>query len=422
MRAKFRARSKTLFALRIASIALGVFVSAACVSVYRMNESNDLTRAEVQRISRKRVRIHWPASFTTGPVIIYAGTTPETIDHSAPLAQKKGGFVNLTTASHPRIEAGHRLYYELVAVEGGASIVTAERRLPLDGADNFRDLGGYRTADERFVRWGVLFRSNDLADFTDADLDYLSEVDIRLQCDLRSDLEREKRPNRVLLTPVPEILEYPIPQAGMNPSEIQEAIRTGTMGELDIRQIMLSTYRSFPIEHRDLWARIFSRLQDPNSLPFLVHCTAGKDRTGFISALVLLALGVPEQTVYEDYLATNRYRATYNNFVLRWVPLYSLFRTERKELLPLLDARAEYLDASFQEIRNRWGSVDVYLEEALGLTPERREALRANLLTPSPLRSIRDVAPAERTSLPEPTTQRRESAGRLTTVVQSSDF
>lgn len=202
--------------------------------------------------------------------------------------------------------------------------MTAERRLPLDGADNFRDLGGYRTADERFVRWGVLFRSNDLADFTDADLDYLSEVDIRLQCDLRSDIEREKRPNRVLLTPVPEILEYPIPQAGMNPSEIQEAIRTGTMAEFDIRQIMLSTYRSFPIEHRDLWARIFSRLQDPNSLPFLVHCTAGKDRTGFISALVLLALGVPEQTVYEDYLATNRYRATYNNFVLRWVPLYSL--------------------------------------------------------------------------------------------------
>ncbi len=422
MRAKFRARSKTLFALRIASIALGVFVSAACVSVHRMNESNDLTRTEVQRISRKRVRIHWPASFTTGPVIIYAGTTPETIDHSAPLAQKKGGVVNLTTASHPRIEAGHRLYYELVAVEGGASIVTAERRLPLDGADNFRDLGGYRTADERFVRWGVLFRSNDLADFTDSDLDYLSEVDIRLQCDLRSDIERERRPNRVLLKPVPEILEYPIPQAGMNPSEIQEAIRTGTMAELDIRQIMLSTYRSFPIEHRDLWARIFSRLQDPNSLPFLVHCTAGKDRTGFISALVLLALGVPEQTVYEDYLATNRYRATYNNFVLRWVPLYSLFRTERKELLPLLDARAEYLDASFQEIRNRWGSVDVYLEEALGLTPERREALRANPLTPSPLRSIRDVAPAERTSLPGPTTQRRESAGRLTTVVQSSDF
>ncbi len=209
--------------------------------------------------------------------------------------------------------------------------MTAERRLPLDGADNFRDLGGCRTADERFVRWGVLFRSNDLADFTDADLDYLSEVDIRLQCDLRSDIEREKMPNRVLLTPVPEILEYPIPQAGMNPSEIQEAIRTGTMAELDIRQIMLSTYRSFPIEHRDLWARIFSRLQDPNSLPFLVHCTAGKDRTGFISALVLL--GVPEQTVYEDYLAANRYRATYNNFVLRCVPLYSLFRTERKELL-----------------------------------------------------------------------------------------
>ena len=106
-----------------------------------------------------------------------------------------------------------------------------------------------------------------------------------------------------------------------------------------------------------------------------------QDRTGFISALVLLALGVPEATVYEDYLATNRYRAAFTDTVLRWTPLYSLFRTQPEDLLPLLDARREYLEASLQQIRDDWGSVDIYLEAALGLTPARREALRTTLLT-----------------------------------------
>lgn len=423
MRAKLRIHSRTISVLATASIALSVLI-AACTGIHRtkINESSDLTRPEVQRISRKRVEIRWPASFTTGPVLIYAGATPESIDHSAPLAQKTGGVVNLTTAAHPRIEASHRLYYELVAVDSGASIVTAERKLPLDGADNFRDLGGYPTTDDRYVRWGILFRSNDLADFTNDDLDYLSEINIRLQCDLRSESERERRPNRALRAPAPEILEYPIHQLSMNPDEIQEAIRTGTIAAIGIRQTMLSVYRSFPTKHRDRWASIFDRLEDPQSLPFLVHCTAGKDRTGFISALLLLALGVPEQIVYEDYMATNTYRASYNNMILRWAPLYSLFRTSKEDLLPLLDARMEYLEASFQEINERWGSVDVYLEEALGLTPERLETLRANLLTPSPLRSTHAVALIDQVSSSGRMTLDQKPSANLGTAARSAEF
>ncbi len=411
---------RPLFALGIASITLGGLFGA-CTTVHQTKLSNDLTRPEVDRVSRERVRIRWPASFTTGPVLIYAGPTPDAIDRSAPLAKKSGGFAYLTTASHPDVKINHRLYYELFAVNSGESIVTAERRLPLDGADNFRDLGGYRTTDRRFVRWGVLFRSNDLADFTDDDLDYLSEIDIRLQCDLRSDHEREKRPNRPLRGTTAEVLEFPIRQVSMNPSEIQEAIRTGNIGDLGIRDIMLATYRSFPVDHLDRWQRIFRRLENPDSLPFLVHCTAGKDRTGFISALVLLALGVPEQTVYEDYLATNQYRASYNNMILRWAPLYSLFRTDEKDLRPLLDARAEYLEASLQEIKNRWGSVDVYLEDAIGLTDEKREALRANLLTTPRLQSVKNTAPAGNAMFSERMTPSHEPAVPINRMAQPSD-
>lgn len=423
MRNKPGTHSKLISALVGANIAL-FFLIAACATVHQseMNESNDLTRPDVQRISRKRVQIRWPASFTTGPVLIYAGATPETIDRSALLARKTGGIAKLTSAVHPLIEAGHRLYFELVAVEGGASVVTAERRLPLEGADNFRDLGGYRTTDGRYVRWGVLFRSNDLADFTDNDIDYLSEIDIRLQCDLRSESERARRPNRALQTPAPEILEYPIHQVSMNPDEIQEAIRTGTIASIGIRQIMLSTYRSFPGKQIDYWANIFDRLEDPSNLPFLVHCTAGKDRTGFISALLLLALGVPEDVVYEDYMATNSYRAAYNSMVLRWAPVYSLFRTSREDLLPLLDARREYLEASLQEIKNRWGSVDVYLESALGLTPEKREALRENLLTPSPRGSIHDIALTDETKFSERMTSAPKPSSNLGAATRPTRF
>ncbi len=379
----FRTKPSQVLRLGTVSLVLGVVV-IACATARRTEEPLELTRPVVERVSEGRVRIRWPAAFTTGPVTIYAGATPETIDRGTPLAQVTGGSVELTTASHPHIDDDYRLYYELVAAASGASIVTAERRLPLWGADNFRDLGGYRTTDGRRVRWGVLYRSNDLASLADRDIDYLSDVGVQLLCDLRSVSEREERPNRVLQTQPPETLEYPIEPIGVSPIRIREAIRTGGIPALNVREMMIAAYQSFVTKTREPWKIVFERLEDPDSLPFLFHCTAGKDRTGFISALVLLALGVPEETVYEDYLATNRYRAAFTNTVLRWAPLYSLFRTRPEDLLPLLDARREYLEASFKQIRDDWGSVDAYLEDALGVTPGRREALRSSLLTARP--------------------------------------
>ena len=121
------------------------------------------------------------------------------------------------------------------------------------------------------------------------------------------------------------------------------------------------------------------RLAQPENLPTLVHCTAGKDRTGFASALVLLALGVPEETVMEDYLRTNLHLGSLRRLVL-FVPLYSFFRTESQDILPLIEARPEYLQASLDAIAENYGSVDAYLEAALGVGPELRANLRANLL------------------------------------------
>jgi protein-tyrosine phosphatase len=93
-----------------------------------------------------------------------------------------------------------------------------------------------------------------------------------------------------------------------------------------------------------------------------------------------LALGVPEETVYDDYLLSNYYRHDFHEFVLRWVSLYSFFRTDPADLLPLLEARREYLEESLDAIKEHYGSVDAYLTTALGVTPTMMDQIRNNLL------------------------------------------
>ncbi len=254
-----------------------------------------------------------------------------------------------------------------------------ERLVPLEGSHNFRDLGGYRTADGRQLRWERLYRSDTLSGLTDDDVDALQPLRLRTIVDLRSERERREDPDRVLELAPDTVLALEVEAVGLDPVTLRDKIRTGGIMALELEAVMLDAYRAFET-HAPVWRAFFDQLEQEESYPLVFHCTAGKDRTGFAAALVLLALGVPEETVVEDYLATNAYQQTMREAVLRWVPLYSFFRTEPEDLLPLLEARREYLALSLEAVRARWGSVDAYLEEALGLTPERLDALRARLL------------------------------------------
>lgn len=353
----------------------------ACAGNQITIEPAPLERPVVDRLDGETVRIRWPESFSKVPVTVFAGPRPDAIDRRRPLATSAAGSVKLTRSDAlPFVAASRRTYYELVPADGAPPAITAERRLPLRGADNFRDLGGYRTRDGRTVRWGRLYRSNELTKLTRSDLAYLSSQDIELVCDLRSKRERAEAPDPEL-PPVPaRDLSLPVAQEGIDPTTVQERIRTGGVPSLQLERVMPQVYRAFVTHHSDKWARMLRRLADPQNLPTVVHCTAGKDRTGFAAALVLLALGVPRETVFEDYLKTNDYRRDFSSFVLRWTPLYSLFRTDPEDLLPLLEARREYLQASLDAIERTYGTVEAYLHDALGVTPERQAALEANLL------------------------------------------
>ena len=349
-----------------------------------------LARPAVERINERTVSIRWPDGFASGPVEIFAGLSPDAIDRTRPLAVARTNEITLSNVDSPFIFERYRLYYELIAAGGGRPVLTAERRLPLEGPDNFRDLGGYTTADGHTVRWNKLYRSNDLSALSSTDLEYLSGVGIKLICDFRSERERVLAPDRELTPEVaagaaehdpPEWMHLAIEQTGLDPEIVREKIRTGGLSAVATRSLMRRAYRSFVTDYADQWAELFRRIAAGENLPTLVHCTAGKDRTGFASALILLSLGVPEKTVFEDYMLTNQYRRNFYQFVLRWVSIYSLFRTDPDDLVPLLEARREYLKESLDAIRDGYGSVDEYLTSALDVTPSMRDRIRENLLT-----------------------------------------
>jgi protein tyrosine/serine phosphatase len=171
---------------------------------------------------------------------------------------------------------------------------TSPRLLPLVGAYNFRDLGGYPTLDGRVTRWGQLFRSDTLSELTDDDLEVLREVGLTSVIDLRTNAELE-RTGRGLLGDEPiRHVHLPVVQdAGTSqgaPSEAQEDLASRYLWYLDVG--------------RDALVSALNMVGDPSSYPLVFHCAAGKDRTGVLAALVLDIVGVERNVIVEDYVLT----------------------------------------------------------------------------------------------------------------------
>jgi protein-tyrosine phosphatase len=253
------------------------------------------------------------------------------------------------------------------------------RLVPLDGATNFRDLGGYETTDGHHVRWDKLYRSNSLARLSDADLDVLRRLGIRLVCDFRGDEEHEAAPSRVPEDDGLEILRLPVwPEASLTQRMMVMA------GRIQVDEIIdgyIAVYRAFARHHGDAFAAFLHRLAEGASYPVVFHCSAGKDRTGFAAALVLTAIGVPLETVFADYLLTNDLWAPLGAEALRNSRFAAIVENMDEDARgAYLSARPEYLQASLDAIHEAHGSFDAYFREGLGIGEETREALRAALL------------------------------------------
>ncbi len=256
----------------------------------------------------------------------------------------------------------------------------AGRLVPLDGAPNFRDLGGYETTDGRRVKWGVLYRSDALDDLTDDDVATLSRLRLRRVVDFRSELERDREADRLPENPGPVVAWSPISGDALDPTELQQRILSGDATEEEMSRLLVVANESFITEFGGVYADFLRNLALAENLPTLFHCTAGKDRAGVGAALALMAVGVPRDTIMRDYLKTNAYTADHTESRLRLIRLVSLFRADPDAIRPLFEARPEYLQAAFDTIDAKYGSTEVYLREGLGIDAETQEQLRANLL------------------------------------------
>jgi protein-tyrosine phosphatase len=261
--------------------------------------------------------------------------------------------------------------------------------LGLIKAPNARDLGGYRTADGREVRRGLLYRSDSLQRLTDEDLGRLGDLGLGCLIDFRSpdeivaigaDRLPEPPPARVLALPLHDPEHDVFVSVGVLLGRVEAGAELAEHITYDATTVMLTLYRWFVTSAvaRAAFGAALRTIADPSALPLLFHCTAGKDRTGWLSAILLSALGVDRATVFADYLRTNDLNAPgFDQLLERIAERVS----DPTLAIPLLEARAEYLEAAFAEVTRVYGTLDAYLHDGLALPESTLPTLRTALLS-----------------------------------------
>lgn len=253
-----------------------------------------------------------------------------------------------------------------------------ERLLPLQGGRNFRDLGGYRTADGRMVKWDVLFRSGSMHGLTDADYAALEKRGIRVVCDFRDNRERSTEPVNWPAAAAPRILstDYELDHKTMPNGDPK------TWTEAQAHEAMAATYPRLLAQFNGQYRRMFAELLAGHA-PLAFNCSAGKDRTGIAAALLLTALGVPRATVIDDYLLTNRYLNAPDMLAKTKAanPASPMMGMPPHVQQAMMAADRSYIEAAFAVIDGHAGGADGYLKDELGLSHADLVRLRNMYLT-----------------------------------------
>lgn len=328
--------------------------------------------ATVTRIGPRSVDISWRFSSSPVGVEIFRGPLPERIDRTRPVG---------VTGSEDHIVIGHLKpdqphYFALVGDKAPALIV-AERRMPLEGAVNFRDLGGYHTHQGKVVRWGQVFRSDNLARLSKRDLLFVRHLRISTLCDFRTPAETRRSPNKLTQSDSLRYLHLPIQHGEHDPAAAFERIKKGDFQWLS-EDFMAQGYVMSVDNFASLWSEFFNTLAAPESRPLLFHCTGGKDRTGTAAALLLSILGVPEETIVADYALSAQYIAG----VLKMInDQLEELGVDPHEVAPYFTVTPGRMRTLLDHIRKTYGSAARYLTEKAGVDMGVIRRLRADLLS-----------------------------------------
>lgn len=277
--------------------------------------------------------------------------------------------------------------YFLIIPEHGEPVRTALRVLPLEGGRNFRDLGGYQTEDGKTVKWGEVYRSGVMAGLTSADYDYLSSIGIKVVCDLRTAQERAAEPTSWQQFGAQEYLSFPDPE-GAEQSSFMTVFRDPDVTPEKVSEAMAAGYAQIAHEQVPAYREMFDRLA-AGDLPLAFNCSAGKDRTGIGAALILTALGVPRDTVVQDYALSEKvvdYMADYqkaaagSDAAAEDNPYAFLASVPPELLAPLMRSDPRYIEAALSGLEQQYGSIDVFLRDEVEVSDEELASIRGRLL------------------------------------------
>lgn len=321
-------------------------------------------------------RIDFQSSPGAMPVEVYASSRPDRVDSPKAI---------ITVRSVPAQvyvpDRSGRVYFHLKPAAGATRVVSI-RRLPLEGAGNFRDLGGYRTSEGGYVRWGLVYRSGHLVNLTARDSEYLSNLGIRLVCDVRSDGERARAPDRWKGN-APKFFSVPIGSNVITSPTADDLKRRVAAVNAETRESVRAY--DYAIEYAGQYGKILQRIA-AGDLPVVEHCTAGKDRTGVFSAILLTALGVPRDTVVQDYLLSNQFLLAPDAIDGTAADLQLAFGLPEPPDLAtvktIMTSRPETLGATLDKIDETYGSFSNYLRDAVKLSDSDLATIRQRLLEP----------------------------------------
>lgn len=273
----------------------------------------------------------------------------------------------------------NRTFYKIIC--GNDEITLAERVVPLKNFSNFRDLGGYKTKDGRTVKWGLFYRSEDLSNLKDNDLKYFESLGIKYVLDYRSEDEVSRNPD----VQVKLVKNINIP--GMNikgndnldMTTYVEQILQGSTMDINPEDLLREAYKTMPLDN-PAYKELFKLFRNPEDTAILQHCTAGKDRTGVGSALILLALNVDEETIIKDYLESNNNRKNFTKNIIETYKDYMKDEKVKKMIEGILGVDETLIKSSLNSIKNKYGTYEDYFKNEYELDEDELDKLRNEYL------------------------------------------
>lgn len=261
-----------------------------------------------------------------------------------------------------------------------------KRHIPLEGQSNFRDIGGYKTTDGRTVKWGQVYRTGELPRLTDEDIAVLKNLDLQMVHNFLLEEEIAQR-GQDRLPSSTQLVENPIKTSADDlVLAVLEARKTGDFSVVP-PDLNKEVHRVLAREGREEYAAMMRALSDPENRPFAFHCSHGVHRTGTATAILLSALGVPWETVREDYLLSNTYREEENDKRIEQLTAEAAKtlgvppgEVDTTNMVAFYILQGDYIDGTLEVILQEYGSMENYLQQGLGLSSEELDVLRQQLL------------------------------------------